>query len=268
MSTPGPPPAEATQRIVAILEPALKPVTFGQLKKAAHLDNAGTTRALEAAINQGAVFRWPDYRRSQYFWRQSPMETARQAVLTIASGEAYSRSRLAERARRTIPGFSIKEMNRIVSDLISTRELQQVPAFTTGKLLIRAGAAAAYETTARKFIAEKFRKAGLDRVSVPAPGSAGAGERGAEPHDAETRILEAIRSLEPVPGVPVSTQRLRNHLKTMDKHDFDRAAIRLRDAGKIFLSLHHDAHNLPQAQRDQLVDSDDGNFHVALAVRR
>jgi len=268
MSTSGSPPGEATQRIIALLEPTPKPVTFGQLKKAAHLDNATITGALEAAINQGAVFRWPDYRRSQYFWRQSPNETARQAVLAIASEEAYSRSKLAEKARRTIPGFSLKDMDRIVLDLISARELQQVPAFTAGKLLIRAGTAAAYEASARKFIAEKFRKAGLDSASFGAPVSAKAGEPAAESHDAATQILEAIRSLEPVPGVPVSTQRLHNHLRAINKRDFDLAAIKLRDAGKIFLSLHHDPHNLPQAERDSLVDGDDANFYVALAVRR
>ncbi len=268
MSTSGLPSDEATQRIVAILQPAPKPVTFGHLKKAAHLDNAAVANALEAAINQGAVFRWPDYRRSQYFWRQSPHETARQAVLAIASEEAYSRTKLTQKARRKIPGFSLKDMDRIVLDLISARELQQVPAFTAGKLLIRTGVAAAYEASARRFIAEKFRKAGLDSLSFTAPVSTKAGEPAAESHDAEAQILEAIRSLEPVPGVPVSTQRLRNHLKAISKSEFDRAAIKLRDTEKIFLSLHHDPHNLPQPERDLLVDSGDGNFYVALAIRR
>jgi hypothetical protein len=274
MPSPETAPDDVIRRIVALLETVPKPLTFLKLKQGMRLGDAELKSALDAAASQGAVFRWPDYRRSQYFWSQSPDNAAQQAVLAIASGEALSQTKLVERASKRIPGFSREAMKRIVMNLIAGHELQQVPAFTTGKLLIRSGSSAAYAASARKFIEERFRKAGLDpnqlltpvAVSTNPPTSRPAPDTAA--HDTAARILEAIRSLEPVVGVPVSAQRLRNHLRDLNKHDFDAAGLELRKRQQVSLSLHHDPHNLPQEERDLLIDGGDGTYYVAIAIRR
>jgi hypothetical protein len=179
-----------------------------------------------------------------------------------------------ERASKRIPGFSRQAMQRIVMNLIAGHELQQVPAFTTGKLLVRSGSSAAYAASARKFIEEKFRKAGFDPNQLWTPVADSASPPASTPasdtaaHDTAAQIMEAMRSLEPVAGVPVSAQRLRNQLRGLDKRDFDAAALELRKRQQVSLSLHHDPHNLPQEERDLLIDGGDGTYYVAIAVRR
>jgi len=277
MPTSETPLAEATGRIISLLQPAEKPLTFKKLKgalnkfskKAERLNDAELKTAIEAAINQRAVFRWPDYRGTQYFWRHSPDQAAQQAVLAIAAEEALAKTELIGRACKKVQGFSQKAMHRIVVDLVTSRELQQVAAFTSGNLVIRTGSRAAYAAAARKFIEEKLRKAGFDPAEFLRPRAlAGARPAPTASLDAAARILEAIRSLEPNSGVPVSTQNLRNHLPALSKSQFDTAGLKLRDTEQVFLSLHHDPHNLPQHERDLLIDGGDGKFYVAIGIRR
>jgi hypothetical protein len=266
-------PVDAIRRVVALLETAPKPLTFRKLKQEVRLEDAALKSALDAAASQRAVFRWPDYRRSQYFWYQSPDNAAQQAVLAIATDEALSQNKLVERACKRIPGFSRKAMRRIVMNLIAGHELQQVPAFTTGKLLVRSGSSAAYADSARKFIEEKFRKAGFSPnqlltgivVSASPPTPTPAPDTAA--HDIAAQILEAMQALEPVVGVPVSAQRLRNHLRGLNKRDFDAAALELRNQQRVFLSPHDSPHRLPQQERDLLIDGGDGSYYVAIAIR-
>jgi hypothetical protein len=254
----------AVQRVAELLRAAAKPLTYAGLRKAARLSDDELKSALEAATAQGSAFRWPDYKRSQYFWSSAPEQAAQEAVLAQGAELALPRTTLLEQARKRVPGFSKQAMERIVASLIASGELQRVPAFTAGKLLMRSGCLAAYEASARAFVEKKFRQAGFDPShflrTEPVEGpllTAAAGPQ----------ILEAIRSLEPVAGVPVSTQRLRNRLPGLAKNDFDAAALELRKKQQVFLSLHHDPHNLSPQDRDLLIDGGDGTYYVAIAIR-
>ena len=264
---------ETAQQLVALLQAATKPMTYGQLQKEARLKDAEMQTAIDAAEQQGAVFFWSKSGKSKYYWRESPKEAARQAVLAVAAEEALSESKLIEQARKRVRGLSKEIMQTAVKDLLSGKQLDKVPAFTAGKLLILPGDSAGYARSARKFVEAKFKKAGVDfkrfeapkstdtaqlKPGVPAPG----------PAQTASQILDAIRSLEPVPGVPVSAQRLRNHLPGLRKRDFDSAALELRKTEKVFLNLHHDPHNLPPEERDLLIDGGDGTYYVAIATRR
>jgi hypothetical protein len=266
MSISETPIAEGVDRVFALLQQAEKPQSFNQLKKGAHLDEGALTSALEAGIEQRTVFKWPDFRRSQYFWSRPAEQAAREAVLAVAAEEALSKSRLMEQACKRVRGFQTKAMAPIVAELVASKDLREVSAFTSGKLLVRSDvAAAAYSAAARKFIEQKFRKAGLE---LPTFAAAVTPDGPVQARDAGTEILEAMQSLEPVPGVPVSTQRLRARLPQLSKRQFDAAALELRNSEQVFLSLHHDPHNLPQEERDLLIDGGDGTFYVAIAVRR
>ena len=257
-------PSEAVQRVTELLKAAPRPVTYAALTKAARISSDELKSALEGATANGGAFRWPDCRKSQYFWSCSPEKAAQDVVLAKAAELALPRTALIEQARKRVPGFSKQAMERIVAGLIASHELQQVPAFTAGKLLIRSGTPSAYAASARIFFEKKFRQAGFDPShflsSQPAEGAPLTA-------DAGPRILVAIRSLEPVAGVPVSTQRLRNRLPGLAKNDFDAAALELRKKQQVFLSLHHDPHNLPAQDRDLLIDGGDGTYYVAIALR-
>jgi hypothetical protein len=257
-------PSEAVQRVTEVLKAAPRPLAFAALTKAAGISSDELKSALEAAAANGAAFRWPDFRKSQYFWSCSPEKAAQDAVLARAAELALPRTALIEQARKSVPGFSKQAMERIVAGLIASHELQQVPAFTAGKLLVRSRTPSAYAACARIFLEKKFRQAGFDPSHFlqfqPVEGAPLTA-------DAGPQIIEAIRSLEPVAGVPVSTQRLRNRLPGLSKSHFDAAALELRKKQHVFLSLHHDPHSLPAQDRELLIDGGDGTYYVAIALR-
>lgn len=262
MAVPESAPTNLIQRVAEILRSSAKPLSFAQLKKATRWKDDRLKTAIESAVEQAAVFRWPDRRRSQYFWTKAAERCAEEAALSLASETAMSRTKLAERACARVPGFPQKDMLRIVSNLAAGRALQAVPAFTAGKLLIRAGSTAAYSRAARAFIEEKFRKAGLS------PESLFAAAPPARQVDVPGEILALIRSMEPITGVPVTTQRLRRRMASVAKEEFDAAALELNKRQEVSLSLHHDPYNVTEAERELLIDAKDGNYYVAVAIRR
>jgi hypothetical protein len=255
--------------VAGALERHARPVTFAQLKKAAGVGDAELKSALEEGVSSGVLFRWPDYKRSQWFGLESPSHAARRAVLAVAAEEALSKSALIRQARRRVPGFPEKAIDRTVAEALAAGELRTVGAFSAGKLLMRPGDVAAYAASARKFVEAKFRKAGFDVAEAPPvamPTAAAAPARQPAPNAAE-QILEAIRALQPVSGAPVSTQRLRQQLPALCKRDFDAAALELANHDQVSLGRHHDPHNLSQEERDRLIDGRDGTYYVAIASR-
>ncbi len=262
------------QHVAELLSASAKPLSFGQLKKTARMSEDVLKSALELAVAQSKAFRWPDYRRSQYFWSKAAEGAARQAALEISSRMALSQTRLIEQARKRVPGFSQKAMQPIVTSLVAEGRLRKVAAFSTGKLLIGSEGTAAYAASARAFIEQKFRKAGLDPSAFfaslrPQEGSIHLTEDRASnaPANAPELLLGAVRSLQPAEGVPVTAQRLRNHLSILGKSEFDAAALELRRSQQVFLALHHDPFSLPQPERDLLIDGGDGTYYVSIAIR-
>jgi hypothetical protein len=262
MSSPEHSQLDAAKHVADLLSAAAKPLTFAQLKKSTRLDDAALSRALETGAAQGKALRWPDYRRQQYFWSRPVEQAARQAVLEISSKLALSPSKLAGQARKRVPGFPATAMKSVVTSLLVEGQLLKVAAFTTGKLLIRPGETVAYARSARAFIEQKFRKAGLDPSTIfasPLPR--------ASPLNAPELLLNAVQSLQPAQGVPVTAQRLRQHLPQLSKSELDAAALELRRNQQVFLTMHYDAFKLPPTERDTLIDGGDGTYYVSISLR-
>ncbi|HWF46360.1 MAG TPA: hypothetical protein VG168_05100 [Bryobacteraceae bacterium] len=269
MSAPAIPQSELRERILTKVRESKKPVTFKDLLKSVKAKNEEPFRAeLESAISEKSIYRWPDRGRSQYFWHVSPEERAREAILEAAASQALSKPDLSKAAAKKLPGFPQKRMDNEVSALLSDKQLQQVPAFASNtKLLVRTGDGQAYFNAARAFVATKIEKAGFDPTTF-LTGNASPQSKAALPEpDAVARILEAILALEPQPGVPVSTLRLRNHLRDLSKQEFDMAALELRKKQEVFLSQHADPNNISQEEKDLLIDGQDGTYYVAIAIR-
>ena len=259
-------PASATpqdnlrDRILAAVRDAKKPLTFKDLAKRLKAKADPLRAELELAVGAGQVHRWPDFRRSQCFWSFSPEEKAREAILEAAADQALSKSDLSKAAAKHLPGFPVKRIESVLSEMAAASQMQTVPAFTgRSKLFVRAGDREAYFNAARAFVEGKIRSAGFDPAAFFTPKSA--------PVDAAAQLLEAVRSLEPVAGVPVSTLRLRNHLPQLAKHEFDAAALDLRKKQAVFLSLHADPYNLSEEDKNLLIDGGDGTYYVAIAIR-
>ena len=61
------------------------------------------------------------------------------------------------------------------------------------------------------------------------------------------RMLEEMRKLEPGWTAPVSIRELREAMSGVDEAEFDRAALKLRNQQRVFLS----EHDFPQAERPE-----------------
>lgn len=271
MSATAIPQDDLRERIIAAVHGALKPVTYKKLRGLVQLPAKASDEpfriALESVLGAGHVYRWPDVRGSQYFWNVSAEQKAREALLAAVAVKAQSKADLIQAAGKKISGFPAKRLENVVAELIAENQLQKVPAFTsTAKLLVRPGDSHAYFSAGRAFIEKKFRTAGFD----PAPFFTDNSPRDkikSTPVDAAALILDAVRSLEPVKGVPVSTLRLRNHLPDLSKQEFDAGALELRKKQEVFLSQHSDPYNLSQEDKDLLIDGQDGTYYVGIAIR-
>jgi hypothetical protein len=266
MSAPAIPQSDLGDRVLAAVRDATKPVTFKALAKSLKAEEEALRAALGAAVGAGQVHRWPDYRRSQYFWHVAPEEKAREAVLTATGVQAFSKADLSKAAAKKLPGFPAKRVEGLVSELLAEGQLQAVPGFSgSAKLLVRAGDEKAYFSTARAYLEKKIRSAGFDPAGFFVEKSSR--EDKLVNTDAATLVLEAVRGLEPVKGVPVSTLRLRNHLPNLSKAEFDAAALELRKRQQVFLNQHVDPYNISQQDKDLLIDGQDGTYYVAIAIR-
>jgi len=258
----------AREEILTAVRDAKEPVTFTKLAKQVGPEAFRT--ALESAVGTGQVYRWPDRGKSQYFWHASPEQMARGAILTAAATKAVSKADLSRRAiqDKKLPGFSPQRVQALISVLVGEKQLQEVPAFAgASKLLVRTGDSQAYFNTARSFIKDKIRSAGFDPADFFTENSSPRDRLTTTQVDAAALILEAVRSLEPVKGVPVSTLRLRNYVANLSKQEFDTAALELRKKQEVFLSEHVDAYNISQDEKNLLIDGQDGTYYVAIAIR-
>jgi len=215
------------------------------------------------------VHRWPNRGPSQYFWNVPAEQKAREAILTAAATEALSKPDLIKLAAKKLPCFSVRGVEGVVSALVAEKQLQKVRGFAPGSKLLAptGGEREAYFNAARSFVEKKIRAAGFDPAGFFTENSAPQDKLPVEQFDAAARIIEAVRWLEPVKGVPVSTLRLRNRLPDLTKHQFDLAALELRKKEQVFLSQHADPYNISQEDKELLIDGQDGTYYVAIAIR-
>jgi len=245
--------------VAGALREAKKPVTFKALSKLLKAKEEPLRLALEAAVDAAEAYRWPG--RSQLFWHFSPEEKAREAILKTAETEALSKADLSKKAAKIAFGIPPKRMEAYVTDLVAEKQLRAVPAFSgSAKLFVKPDGQRAYFQAARQFLEKQISKAEFSPAEF-------FNEEPAAKADAAAALLEAVNSLEPVKGVPVSTLRLRNHLAGMTKQEFDRAALELRKRQQVFLSQHADPFNISDEDKNLLIDGQDGTYYVAIAIR-
>ena len=266
MSAPAIPQSDLGELVIAAVRVSSKPVAFKALTKSLKIKEEPLRAALESLVDAGQVYHWPEVRRSQYFWHVPPEEVAREAILTVAASRALSKAGLSKAAVKKLPGFPVKRVENVVTELVAEKQLQAVRGFSgISKLLIPPGGAEAYFNAGRSFLEKKIRAAGFDPAGFFVE-QATAHAVGAK-LDAVSLILEALRLLEPLKGVPVSTLRLRNQLPNLSKKEFDTAALELRKKQQVFLSQHVDPYNISQEDKELLIDGQDGTYYVAIAIR-
>jgi hypothetical protein len=240
-------------------------VTFKSLVALTKAKEEAVREALAQAADAGEAFRWPDFRGSQYFWSVDADQKAAEEILKAVSTVPLSKAELEKTPAKHLPGFSNARIKAKIDALLGEKQLQPVPGFSSrAKLLIRSGDRETYVRAARAFVEDKIRKAGFASEGVftedvfsqsPAHG------------DATALILDAVKLLEPVRGVPVSTLRLRNHLPNLSKQQFDLAALELRKRQQVYLNQHTDPYNQSESDKELLIDGQDGTYYVAISIR-
>jgi hypothetical protein len=273
MSAPAIPQNDLYRRVVAFVREAAKPLSFAglaKLVKAKTAEHEALRAAILSAVDSGEIYRWPDHQRSQYFWHVSPEQKAREVILTVAATQALSKPDLRDASKRgkKLPGLSDKSVQNLISALVAQKQLREVSGLASGsKLIVPADHSEAYFKAARAFLEKKFRAAGFDPSVFFAENSPPRDKLLTTQSDAAALILDSVRSLEPVKGVPVSTLRLRNHLPHLSKQEFDAAALELRKKEQVFLSQHVDPYNISREEKELLIDGQDGTYYVAIAIR-
>ncbi len=141
MSAPAIPHGDLGEHILVAVRTARKPVTFKGLAKLVKAKDEPFRAALELAVGTGQAYRWPDYRRSQYYWHVSPEQAAREAILTAASDQALAKTALSKLAAKKLPGFPVKRVETVF-DFDFRETIAARCAFATGSKLLVAGATA------------------------------------------------------------------------------------------------------------------------------
>lgn len=252
MSFTAEPPTGAAATIREILARASAPVPLKTLVKQSRFPDEVLRQTLALEEGRHRIFRWPDARRQPRFWSIAPAEFARAQILQIASECALPATELTKHARKKVHGYPDKQLRSLVQQLVKDKELRRYPGFgRESGLLGSAGHPAAYVEAARRFKEKIDAKVRAEAGSV----------------DAAASILEAMRRLEPVAGVPVSVKELRAALPVLAKSEFDGAALALWKERKVFLSRHDYPRSLPPEDLALLIAGPDGNVYVAITAR-
>jgi hypothetical protein len=146
-------------------------------------------------------------------------------------------------------GFTAEQLKNLLNDPKLTQEFaDQALEWGRGKNMpTPKGKYKSISPDTHKLLLRRF---GIDSVQPIEPSAA------TSPDAAADLMLQTVRSLEPIKGVPVSTLRLREALPQLSKAEFDQAAVLLRKQGRAFLSEHADPNNISDADRDLLIEDE------------
>jgi hypothetical protein len=255
--------ADLLQSVISKLAASPKPLGYADLKKELVRKKSGISEemlrtTLESAVNSGQVFRWGDYaRKKRCYWT-----TSREAFFDGAILRACTERALASSEIR-IPGLATKILPLRIQELVRDHRLKAFPGIGSEKARLGVSPQS-YAAALREFVKAKLNKAGIQEDVLFGSGAPVESAEGLE-----DRIVDALRKLQSAPDVPVASVLLREELKVGDanKAAFDQGLLRLRDQKRVYLSRHHNPHELPAAERNQLIDGGDGSYYVAANLR-
>jgi hypothetical protein len=266
---------DLSDEVALRLKAAKAPVGYAALRKALVRKSKGVSEdvlkeAISAAVNEGRAFHWGNYRGSkQCYWHTKRDQLLNEKIVESCSGTAQIQSKVK------VTGFTPTSISTAVNELLKAGTLQRYPGIGLEKARIGASPKA-YAAALREFVLKKLDKANVAQEVFfsPSVGAQAAAELG--PRDASTRqaglemsarILEALPRLER-PGLPVASVVLRRSLgiNEINKPEFDRAILDLKNERKVYLSAHHDPHGLALPDRMDLIDGGDGRYYVAVTL--
>lgn len=230
----------ASEAVTEYLRRAPAPVSLKKLKSDLHLSDVDTS----------AAFVWPNYRGAARFWHRDPAEVIREKMLHVLADAALTRKDVIAQVTRNCYNCGRKPAEQALAGLTKEGVIKTARIFGQTALHYRADRPQTLAATSMRMLMERLKKFDAGQQS-----------------DLPERILDAVRRLQPGPGVPVTVQSLRAAIPGAAKPEFDEAVLSLADRQKLFLTTHDHGWALPESEREQLVFDGGQKLYVAVTLR-
>jgi hypothetical protein len=237
--------------IAAYLKAAPAPVSLKKLP-------ATLAGQLSEAIERNEAFAWPKYRGAARYWHSDAAAVVREALAAIAAEAARPKAALIAETARRAHGCGKKMAEEQLKALVKAGEIKSAKIVGQTNLFYAAAHPEALVVPSMAALRQRFRQLNIKEDAPVETRSS---------RDVGAEVLDAVRRLEPAPGVPVTVQSLRAAVKGAGKADFDAAVLALADAQKVYLTTHDHGWALPESERDQLVWDGGQKLYVAVAIR-
>jgi hypothetical protein len=219
--------------------------------------------------------------RTRRYAHRDPEEIVGQSVIEALRGGPLTKTEITRRVKKAAPGLD-GALPGVLKALVSQGAVREHPKANSkqplrygldppdptpflGKAVKEVQAAlrklAPHGVPLSSLYAALGRALGIERAPAPDPAHGDA--------DDESAVLDALGDLsarEP-PGALLSIRALRA-LRPMAKDRFDRAVLRLADAGRVVLHHHDYPMSLSPAERAELVQDPRGIHYIGIAPRR
>ncbi len=249
----------SVETITERLKQAPAPVTLSKLRKELRQD---VTAALAQAMEAGTIFAWPRYFNSPRYWHRETAPVVREAMLTIARRDAMSKTNLIRATAKMAHNCGVPAAKAALTSLVKSGEVRSAKTVGATGLYYATDTPQALVSASLALLMERLRRLNIDAGEI----STGTGAP-AQATPLTESTFEAIRRLQPSPGVPVSVQQLRSAMVRASKQELDAAVLSLADAQKIYLTTHDHGWSLPEAEREQLVWDGGQKLYVAVTLR-
>jgi hypothetical protein len=237
----------------------------GPFKVPAKLKDA-LSELLESEARQGRIYSWPasSLKGGSRYWVRDSRAWAVPVMIEAAAREPVKASKVVGAVAKQ---YGRKPAEALVAELVESGELIRVPLFgakarLTSQLLDEVAFRAELDA-ARKII-----DAGYRRLGSPAGVPANDGDPQEEDPILDSKILDALASLEPQKGLLVTAPRIYRALAPgIGKSEIDAALVRLQEERQVILHRHSNAQSLNQDERQSLIEDGAGNYYVGACWR-
>ena len=285
MSNNRPFPSEATDFVLRALEQSSQPLGVTKLNKAIPKSAPFQKKQLPELLEQMAEsnqIRAHHQAKSITYWLPAHEKQACARILEALDEKPLTQTELRNKFKSLLIGWPQKKRAELVERLIKEKRVYKLPPLT-GKSVSFSVAPANPRDYLQKPISEladrikklagQLTEAGVEpaqlfsaahdlwRRALPV----GFDQKQALPANFDQLILDGMeRRATTDPLVSLSELRRDLAFAIPDKGDFDRAVLRLAEAGRVVLHRHDYPTGLSQPERDALVSDERGNYFIGV----
>jgi len=263
--------AAARERMLESVRSSSAPLKQKQLLDACgwpkELDPGPALDLIGRLAGEGLLKRWPG--TAPAWWRLGPEEIVGETLLEALGTRALSRAEWLKAAKARLKGVPAARWEAAVEELVSSMRVFRHALRIDGKKVeacARAEHRGAFLELYRPMLdrlREEWRRLGATEEQI-------ARFLSDSPSPAAELLFAELKELERQSRPPnyVGALRKRPALAHLGKKEFDRAALALLREGRVYMAPHDHPLRLPEAEREELVSDNEGNFYVSISARR